>query len=90
MYGLLQISSGPGGEDVEREGKQEGKKTQMGNEPVHLSGENAFQSSRQHPSPQKKKKKKGQTHKSINQACFYHILSHKLLATFMFLVRSHF
>lgn len=53
-YGSLSISSGPGGEEVGRERKQEGRKTQMGNEPAHLSWENAFQSSRQQPSPRKK------------------------------------
>lgn len=39
-YGLLLISSGHGGEEVGTARKQEGEKTQMGNEPVHLSWEN--------------------------------------------------
>jgi len=52
--GLLSMSYGPGGEEMGRERKHEGKKPQMGDEPVHLSRENAFQSSRQQPSPRKK------------------------------------
>lgn len=50
-YGSLPICFGPGGEELETGG---GKNTQMGNEPVHLSWENAFQSFKQQPSLWKK------------------------------------
>lgn len=51
-YGSLPICFGPGGGEVETGG---GKNTQMGNELVHLSWENAFQSFKQQPSLWKKR-----------------------------------
>lgn len=51
-YGSLPICFGPGGGEVETGG---GENTQMGNEPVHLSWENAFQSFKQQPSLWKKR-----------------------------------
>lgn len=52
--GSLSICSSPARGELGGERKQEGKDTQMGNEPVYLSWENASQLSRQQPSPWKK------------------------------------